>query len=124
MEEKTFSDTDANVSVSQPTINTVFKAKPPSASARAASITTSGACFVYKDLRPYSVVENGFCRMLHTLEPSYDIPCRKYFPNPLYAEMKAKVENTLQSYARCVEVIPKAALQWKLIGKDPAFVTD
>ena len=94
---------DANVS--QPTIVNALKAKLPSASPRAASITKSIACFICKDLRPYSVVENeGFCRMLHTLEPRYDIPCRKYFTEKavpaLYAETKAKVENALQSAER------------------------
>ena len=71
---------ERNASVSQPTINTAFKAKLPSGSPRAASITKSIACFICKDLRPYSVVENeGFLRMLNTLEPRYDIPCWKYF---------------------------------------------
>ena len=80
VEERTVSDANANVSVSQPAINTVFKVTLPSASPRSASITKSIACFICKDLRPYSVVENeGFRRMLHTLEPRYDIPCRKYF---------------------------------------------
>ena len=54
-------DANANISVSQPTLNTVFKAKLPSTPPRAASITKSIACFICKDLRPYSVVENeGF----------------------------------------------------------------
>lgn len=100
-EEKTASVSNA----SQPTINAVFKAKLPSGSTRAESITKSIACFICKDLRPYSVVENeGFRRMLNTLEPRYDIPCRKYFTEKaipaLYAETKAKVENALQSAER------------------------
>ena len=96
---------ERNASVSQPTINTAFKAKLPSGSPRAASITKSIACFICKDLRPYSVVENeGFRRMLNTLEPRYDIPCRKYFTEKaipaLYTETKAHVENALQSAER------------------------
>lgn len=51
------------------------------------------------------MVENeGFRRMLQTLEPRYDIPCRKYFTEQaipeLYAETKTKVENALQSAER------------------------
>ena len=96
---------DANANASHPTIDNALKAKLPSASPRASSITKSIACFICKDLRPYSVVETeGFRRMLHTLEPRYDIPCRKYFTEKaipeLYAETKAKVENALQSAER------------------------
>lgn len=103
--ERTVNDANANASVSQPTINTLFKAKLPSASPRAASITKSIACFISKDLRPYSVVESeGFRQMIHTLEPRYDIPCRKHFTEKvipvLYAKTKANVENALQSAER------------------------
>lgn len=101
-EEKT-----ANVSTpgSQPTLDTVFKAKLPFASPRAASITKSIAGFICKDLRPYSVVENeGFRRMLTTLEPRYEVPSRRYFTDKaipaLYAETRAKVEDALQSAER------------------------
>lgn len=98
-EERTSRDANANVSVSQPTINTVFKAKSPSASHRAASINTSIHYLIGKDLRPYSVAE-----MLHILETRYDILCQKYFTAKdtaaLYAETKAKVENALRSADR------------------------
>lgn len=50
MEEKMVSN--ANVSVSQPTINTIFKAKLLFALPSATSITKSTACFICKDLRP------------------------------------------------------------------------
>ncbi|KAJ8346731.1 hypothetical protein SKAU_G00281320 [Synaphobranchus kaupii] len=90
---------------SQPTIDSVFKAKLPFASPRAASITKSIAGFICKDLRPYSVVENeGFRRMLTTLEPRYEVPSRRYFTDKaipaLYAETRAKVEDALQSAER------------------------
>ncbi|KAJ8380238.1 hypothetical protein SKAU_G00010160 [Synaphobranchus kaupii] len=90
---------------SQPTIDSVFKAKLPFASPRAASITKSIAGFICKDLRPYSVVENeGFRRMLTTLEPRYEVPSRRYFTDKaipaLYAETRAKVEDALKSAER------------------------
>ncbi|XP_048017725.1 E3 SUMO-protein ligase ZBED1-like [Megalobrama amblycephala] len=90
---------------SQPTITTAFKAKLPFGSPRAQSITKSIAEFICKDLRPYSVVENdGFCRMLTTLEPRYEIPSRRHFTDKvipaLYADTRAKVEGALRSAKR------------------------
>lgn len=96
---------DATNGSSQAAVNTMFKAKLPFSSPRAASITTSIAGFICKDLRPYSVVENeGFRKMLDTLEPRYEIPSRKYFTETaipaLYDETRVKVENALKSAER------------------------
>lgn len=87
---------------SQPTITTAFKAKFPFGSPRAQSNTKSIAEFICKDLRPYSVVENdGFRRMLATLEPRYEVPSCRHFAEKvipaLYVETRAKVEDGLQS---------------------------
>lgn len=90
---------------SQPAITTAFKARFPFGSPRAQTITKSIAEFICKDLRPYSVVENdGFRRMLATLEPRYEVPSRRHFTEKvipaLYAETRAKVEGALQSAKR------------------------
>lgn len=58
------------------------------------------ACFIAKDLRPYSVVENaGFRHMLKTIEPRYKLPTRATFTDSalpaLYKETKAKVMESM-----------------------------
>nr|XP_055041440.1 E3 SUMO-protein ligase ZBED1-like [Misgurnus anguillicaudatus] len=68
-------------------------------------ITRSIACFIAKDLRPYSVVENeGFVCMLQTAEPRYVIPSRKFFTESavpqLYNETKRKVATALTETTR------------------------
>ncbi|KAK0145636.1 Zinc finger BED domain-containing protein 1 [Merluccius polli] len=68
-------------------------------------ITKSIGKFIAMDLRPYSVVENeGFREMVHTLEPRYKIPCRRYFTDTaiptLYAKTKSKVLDTLTNAGR------------------------
>uniref|UniRef100_A0A3B1JBH7 BED-type domain-containing protein n=1 Tax=Astyanax mexicanus TaxID=7994 RepID=A0A3B1JBH7_ASTMX len=62
---------------------------------RAKNITKSIACFIAKDLRPYSAVErDGFKFMIKTIEPRYVIPSRAYFTDTavpeLYRETKLK----------------------------------
>uniref|UniRef100_A0A672FGU6 BED-type domain-containing protein n=1 Tax=Salarias fasciatus TaxID=181472 RepID=A0A672FGU6_SALFA len=74
-------------------------------SERAKKITRSIACFIAKDLRPYSVVENeGFICMLQTLEPRYAIPSRKFLSETavpqLYEETKRKVASDLAKTTR------------------------
>ena len=74
--------------------------KLPANSERGKKITRSIACFIAKDLRPYSVVENeGFVCMLQTAEPRYAIPSRKFFTETavpqLYNETKRKVASAL-----------------------------
>lgn len=56
--KRAVNEANANASVSQPTINTVFEEKLHSILPRAANITKSIACLISKDLRPSSVVEN------------------------------------------------------------------
>ena len=51
-------------------------------------------------MRPYSVVENdGFCELLHTLEPKYKIPSRQHFSETciprLYSEVKDEIKREL-----------------------------
>ena len=107
VEERTVSDANADVSVSQPIINTVFKAKLPSASPRSASITKSIARFIRKDLRSHSVVENeGFRRILHTLEPRYDIPCRKYFTEKRKQKWKTHFNLLRELHLRVMHGLP------------------
>ncbi|KAK0139816.1 Zinc finger BED domain-containing protein 1 [Merluccius polli] len=74
-------------------------------SERAKQISRSIACFIAKDLRPYSVVENeGFICMLQAAEPRYAIPSRKFFTETavpqLYQETKRKVASALTKTAR------------------------
>ncbi len=70
-------------------------------SVRAQKITESVAVFICKDLRPYSVDENqGFKKMVHTLEPQYAIPTRKHMTEvaipKLYTEVKTEVLASLK----------------------------
>lgn len=82
-----------------------FVNKLPANSERAKKITKSIACFISKDLRPYSVVENaGFRFMIKTIEPKYVIPSRQLFTEKavpeLYNETKAKVAEALAKATR------------------------
>ena len=55
-----------NSVLSQPKMSDAFKSKYPSTSAWAQKITEALLCFICKDLRPYSVVDNeGFRQLLN-----------------------------------------------------------
>ncbi|KAK7933157.1 hypothetical protein WMY93_004053 [Mugilogobius chulae] len=77
----------------------------PVNSSRAGKISHSIACFIAKDLRPYSTVEGeGFRFMMKTLESRCAIPSRSYFSEKavpqLYEETKSKVETDLRKATR------------------------
>ncbi|XP_063742293.1 E3 SUMO-protein ligase ZBED1-like [Eleginops maclovinus] len=69
-------------------------------SKRWVEITNSITIHIAKDMVPLSTVEKeGFTKMIHTLDPRYEIPSRKYFsqvaiPN-LYQKHRAKLETDL-----------------------------
>jgi len=84
----------------QTTLKNAFAPQLPQSSARATAITRDIGVFIAADMRPFSVVENqGFRRLLHTLEPKYTIPSRAHFTRTvvptLYKESKANVGQTL-----------------------------
>ena len=86
---------------SQTTLTHGFGPQLPQSSARATTITRDIGVFIAADMRPFSVVENqGFRRLLHTLEPKYTIPSRAHFTRTvipkLYAESKSKVVQILK----------------------------
>jgi len=86
---------------SQTTLTNAFRPQLPQSSARATTITRDLGVFIAADRRPFSVIENqGFRRLLHTLESKYTIPSRTHFtctviPN-LYGESKSKVIQILK----------------------------
>ncbi len=93
----------ANVPVGQRTLH--HFSKMPVSSEQAKKITRAIACFISKDLRPYSVIENdGFRYMLHTIEPRYNIPSRRLFTEKmvpqLYQETKNEVAEALKTATR------------------------
>lgn len=60
-------------------LGSVFSQKLGRNSAWVKNIMATIAKFICKDMRPYSVVENpGFCEMIQTLEPRYQIPSRPH----------------------------------------------
>lgn len=72
---------------------------------RAKKITKSIACFIAKDLRPYSAVErDSFKFMIKTIEPRYVMPSRTYFTDTavpeLYRETKLKVGEAVANATR------------------------
>ncbi|KAL7880871.1 hypothetical protein SRHO_G00031250 [Serrasalmus rhombeus] len=89
---------------SQTTLTNTFGPQLPQSSVRATAITRDIGVFIAADMRPFSVVENqGFRRLLHTLEPKYTIPSRTHFtrtviPN-LYEESKSKIVQILKDAA-------------------------
>ncbi|XP_067285697.1 E3 SUMO-protein ligase ZBED1-like [Pseudorasbora parva] len=96
----TTTTTTQKVDTSQPRIDESLVSTLPHNSERAKRITRSVACFIAKDLRPYSVVENaGFRHMLKTIEPRYKLPIRATFTDSalpaLYKETKAKVMESM-----------------------------
>lgn len=88
----------------QTMLTNTFGPQLPQSSARATAITRDIGVFIAADMRPFSVVENqGFRRLLHTLEPKYTIPSRTHFtrtviPN-LYEESKSKIVQILKDAA-------------------------
>ncbi|XP_060780368.1 E3 SUMO-protein ligase ZBED1-like [Neoarius graeffei] len=89
----------------QPRIDQSLVSPLPHNSERAKKITRSVACFIAKDLRPYSVVENaGFRHMLKTIEPRYKLPARATFADSavpaLYKEVRAEVNKSMQQASR------------------------
>ncbi|KAL7849613.1 hypothetical protein SRHO_G00212360 [Serrasalmus rhombeus] len=65
---------------SQTTLTNTFGPQLPQSSVRATAITRDIGVFIAADMRPFSVVENqGFRRLLHTLDPKYTIPPRTHF---------------------------------------------
>lgn len=74
-----------------------FQPKLNHNSARAKVITASITRFIVKDMRPYSVVENGFFwDMIKTLEPRYNIPSRQHFTDKCVPELYNKVKNEVK----------------------------
>lgn len=72
-------------------VNVLMPLDPSSKKAK--DITGAIAVFICKGLHPYSIVdEPGFRRLLHFLEPRYNVPCRTTFSRSvipkLYKELK------------------------------------
>ncbi|KAL7829121.1 hypothetical protein SRHO_G00327550 [Serrasalmus rhombeus] len=89
---------------SQTTLTNTFGPQLPQSSVRATAITRDTGVFIAADMRPFSVVENqGFRRLLHTLEPKYTIPPRTHFTRTvisnLYEESKNKIVQILKDAA-------------------------
>ena len=85
----------------QTTLIDAVAPKLPDSIARATMIIRDIGIFIAADMRSYSVVENqGFRRLLHTLEPKYNIPSRTHFTRTvvpkLYKESKTKVVQILK----------------------------
>lgn len=97
--------TSGNSVLCQPKMSDALKFKYPSTSARAQKITEALLCFICKDLRPYSVVDNeGFRQLMNECEPRYVIPTRRFITETavpkLYKDMKEKVKETISSAER------------------------
>ncbi|KAI4881690.1 hypothetical protein NFI96_031341 [Prochilodus magdalenae] len=109
----------------QTMLTNTFGPQLPQSSARATAITRDIGVFIAADMRPFSVVENqGFRRLLHTLEPKYTIPSRTHFtrtviPN-LYEESKSKIVQILKDasaiWYHCAEPLPGYPLRREAAG--------
>lgn len=63
-----------------------MKSKLARTSTRHTSITRAIGVFFAKDMRPFSVLENsGLVKLVHELEPRYDIPCSTHFSEKGYS---------------------------------------
>ena len=63
----------------------------------AKNITVTIAKFICKDMRPYSVVENpGFCELIQTLEPRYQIQSRPHFSEKIIPELHESTKNDVK----------------------------
>nr|XP_055035499.1 E3 SUMO-protein ligase ZBED1-like [Misgurnus anguillicaudatus] len=99
--EKLREDTGNKIQTGQKTIKEAFTASLSHNSTRAQDITRRIGEFIAKDLQPFSVVDNeGFRRLVNTLEPKYKIPSRPYFSQTclpaIYKETMAKVAQSLK----------------------------
>ncbi|KAL7861582.1 hypothetical protein SRHO_G00130230 [Serrasalmus rhombeus] len=88
----------------QTTLTNTFGPQLPQSGVRATAITRDIGVFIAADMRPFSVVENqGFRRLLHTLEPKYTVPSRTHFTRTvianLYEESKSKIVQILKDAA-------------------------
>lgn len=92
--------TQGNVSLSSAEasgIASMFSQRLGQNSARAKNITAAIAKFICKDMRPYSVVENpGFCEMIKTLEPRYQIPSRPHFSEKVVPALYESIKNDVK----------------------------
>lgn len=78
-----------------------MKRKLTRTSTRHTSITRAIDVFIAKDMRPFSVLEYpGFVKLVHELEPRYNIPCRTHFSEKvipkLYEDTKSTVSECLK----------------------------
>lgn len=91
------SKTDTSGQENGQKIQTFFQPQFSHDSARSKAITESIARFIAKDLRPYSVVENGgFRDLMKTVEPRYKIPSRQHFAEKCVPEMYNKIKKKVK----------------------------
>ena len=63
---------------------------------RAQNIHTRIGEMIALDYQPFSVVEDvGFCRLLHAIEPKYNIPSRKYFTETVVPEIHDRIKKAV-----------------------------
>ena len=102
------SGTSSFVKTEQPKVYELFNksAAYKSDSARAKLVTLKIGRFIVKNLRPFSVVSNqGFCDLVHTLDPKYVIPSRTYFSDTVIPDMYEQVKTeVLASLSKATQV--------------------
>lgn len=88
-------------------------------SGRAKAITSGVACFIAKDLRPYSVVENsGFRNLMKILEPRYDMPSRNHFTNMVIPAMYKTIRTEVESIVKGAPAVALTTDGWTSISND------
>ena len=84
------------------------------------------------DNQPFSIVEDpGFCRLVHTLEPRYHIPSRKFFSETVIPRIKRGVEAEVRKCLDGIQYFSFTTDAWStqcnnasLLGLTAHWITD
>uniref|UniRef100_A0A671PSY3 BED-type domain-containing protein n=1 Tax=Sinocyclocheilus anshuiensis TaxID=1608454 RepID=A0A671PSY3_9TELE len=92
-------------------------------SQRARKITKSIAEYIASDLHPYSVVEGrGFRAMMHTMDPRYKIPSRRFFAETVIPNLYQSTKTTVLESLKKAGKIALTCDAWTSVATD-SYIT-
>uniref|UniRef100_A0A673J6Y6 BED-type domain-containing protein n=1 Tax=Sinocyclocheilus rhinocerous TaxID=307959 RepID=A0A673J6Y6_9TELE len=90
---------------------------------KARKITKSIAVYIASDLRPYSVVEGrGFRAMMHTMDPRYKIPSRRFFAETVIPNLYQSTKTTVLESLKKAGKIALTCDAWTSVATD-SYIT-
>lgn len=77
-----------------------------------------------KDMQPFSIVEDtGFRKFVNTLNPSYQLPSRKYISNTLLPALYEQKYNSMQEEVKNVRAVTVTTDCWTSLNSDSFMAT-